>query len=332
MANTMNSKLNLRATGPLKAIPLKKQLLPKNLSDRLMEGSVNSFFRGSSGTFLLQEVPIDGFKIGFHTFFMGSPVVAELSYHAPCVVIQYLLDATKCTYDGMDGIPFFESDQSFLYFLPVGHTVRLHLLAGEQSFFQVQFPVTLLEKLPLANLEMVTRINKRLPYFSSSIMISKKIRSIIGMLLNNARQKEPSVFYLNHRCLDLLRRFTVDHDVQLQLQSWADRKQPELDKFRDEVIQHLSDPDLLRSMLPILVKKMKVSVYQFKKISDQAFGMSLAAFIRTKRMEKAMELLTKTDTMIGDIGSTVGYVEFSSFSRAFTKHFGNPPSFYRPVK
>jgi AraC-like DNA-binding protein len=61
-------------------------------------------------------------------------------------------------------------------------------------------------------------------------------------------------------------------------------------------------------------------------------GETFGSFIERERMKRAFALLTdptSADMRIGDIASSVGYAEHSSFDRAFRRFFGDSPSSVR---
>lgn len=51
----------------------------------------------------------------------------------------------------------------------------------------------------------------------------------------------------------------------------------------------------------------------------------IAAFIKTKRLSKAKELLQTTDMSIAEIADSVGFSDYNYFLRTFKKHFGISP-------
>ena len=65
--------------------------------------------------------------------------------------------------------------------------------------------------------------------------------------------------------------------------------------------------------------------YLFK----QATGLALGQVLTEKRLQKAAQLLAKTNMSIKEIASAVGYEHSSSFTRAFEKRFDQPPRRYR---
>jgi AraC-like DNA-binding protein len=58
-------------------------------------------------------------------------------------------------------------------------------------------------------------------------------------------------------------------------------------------------------------------------------GMSPLQYITQVRMDKAAELLDSTSASIAEIAYSIGYINPFSFTRAFAKYAGMPPSAYR---
>ena len=54
------------------------------------------------------------------------------------------------------------------------------------------------------------------------------------------------------------------------------------------------------------------------------------AYIKLRRLEEARRLVEAGTHPVGDIAMLVGYENFGSFSTAFKKHFGRPPSSFQP--
>ena len=57
----------------------------------------------------------------------------------------------------------------------------------------------------------------------------------------------------------------------------------------------------------------------------QITGLTISEYLRSKRMEKAIELLEKGDMRIDDIAASVGYQSPANFYKAFGKTFGLTP-------
>jgi len=65
--------------------------------------------------------------------------------------------------------------------------------------------------------------------------------------------------------------------------------------------------------------------YLFK----QATGLALGQVLTERRLQRAAELLAKTNMSIKEIACAVGYEHSSSFTRAFEKRFEQAPRRYR---
>lgn len=61
-------------------------------------------------------------------------------------------------------------------------------------------------------------------------------------------------------------------------------------------------------------------------------GTSPYSYIKTRRLEEARRLIASGTHPVGDVAALVGYENFASFSTAFKKHFGKPPSAFRPKR
>jgi AraC-like DNA-binding protein len=60
-----------------------------------------------------------------------------------------------------------------------------------------------------------------------------------------------------------------------------------------------------------------------------AYGESPYAYLRTRRIERAMALLRRGDLSVTDVCYAVGCASLGTFSRRFTELVGVPPSVYR---
>jgi AraC family transcriptional regulator len=71
------------------------------------------------------------------------------------------------------------------------------------------------------------------------------------------------------------------------------------------------------------------SPYHFHRIFRAAVGETPAAYIRRKRLQRAAAQLRETDRDITALAVEWGYETPSAFTRAFTEHFGMPPTDFR---
>jgi len=71
---------------------------------------------------------------------------------------------------------------------------------------------------------------------------------------------------------------------------------------------------------------------QFARRFKAAFGVSPVDYLIRRRMERARELLERTDDSLHEIAVAVGYESEFAFNRAFRRHHGTPPGVFRRLQ
>ena len=71
-----------------------------------------------------------------------------------------------------------------------------------------------------------------------------------------------------------------------------------------------------------------MSVSPFKRKFKETYDASPAKWFQRKRLEKARKDLVENHVSPGELYMEAGFENFSSFSQAFKKEFGQPPSHY----
>ncbi|OAV45188.1 AraC family transcriptional regulator [Lewinella sp. 4G2] len=72
-----------------------------------------------------------------------------------------------------------------------------------------------------------------------------------------------------------------------------------------------------------------MSLSTFKRTFRKTYGDAPAGFIRQRRLERAAELLRRTDGRISDVAYDCGFKELAHFSRTFQKVYGVSPTEWR---
>jgi len=81
-----------------------------------------------------------------------------------------------------------------------------------------------------------------------------------------------------------------------------------------------------------LAQKTNLSVSSFKREFKKLYDDSPANYIKTKRLEKAAELLLASDQRISDIAFDCGFNDLANFTKSFHDKFGVSPTHYRTAK
>ena len=100
----------------------------------------------------------------------------------------------------------------------------------------------------------------------------------------------------------------------------------------DELTEYIDENLHEELTLSSLAKKSFYNPSYFSRIFKQRFGMSLSDYVRTKRIEHAMRLLTETELSVDEITARIGYADRSAFYHAFSKHAGMTPAEFRAKK
>jgi AraC family transcriptional activator of mtrCDE len=64
----------------------------------------------------------------------------------------------------------------------------------------------------------------------------------------------------------------------------------------------------------------------------ERMGIAPMQYVAAWRMQKARQLLARTDHPISEVAHRVGYSSESAFNRAFREHFGAPPGRFRRAR
>jgi AraC-like DNA-binding protein len=107
----------------------------------------------------------------------------------------------------------------------------------------------------------------------------------------------------------------------------VDRPVDELiDRATSYLLEHFTSPEL---SLGELAGVLGISPAQLSRRFKAVHGVAPAAYLRRVRLQKARELLTRSDANLQTIAERCGYRSAFYFSRVFTHETGRPPSQYR---
>lgn len=96
-------------------------------------------------------------------------------------------------------------------------------------------------------------------------------------------------------------------------------------RIADHIEQNLTD-DL---SAPALCRAFRISRSQLYLLFRERFDVSVARFVRGRRLQKARVLLETTDRSIADVAVRCGLPDYNYFSKLFKAAFGVSPSQYR---
>ncbi|MDZ7755057.1 response regulator [Rhodohalobacter sp.] len=92
--------------------------------------------------------------------------------------------------------------------------------------------------------------------------------------------------------------------------------------------KHLTDEEFNTDMF---ASSLNMSISQLNRKLNALVDQPAGTFIRSVRLQRAVELLNQTDKTIGEICYEVGFNDQAYFSRVFKKQFGKSPSAFRKL-
>ena len=107
---------------------------------------------------------------------------------------------------------------------------------------------------------------------------------------------------------------TVPDDVRLHLR-----------RARDHADRHYAEPLDLEALAAVA----GMSKYHFQRLFTATYGMSPAAHLSQRRIERAQDLLRATNLTVTEVCMLVGYTSLGSFSTKFRQLVGASPSAYQ---
>lgn len=95
-----------------------------------------------------------------------------------------------------------------------------------------------------------------------------------------------------------------------------------LRRARDHVDRHYDEPLDLASLAAVA----GLSKYHFQRLFTSTYGLSPAAHLSQRRIERAQDLLRATNLTVTEVCTAVGFASLGSFSSRFRELVGCSPS------
>lgn len=117
-------------------------------------------------------------------------------------------------------------------------------------------------------------------------------------------------------------------DIAIDYRSYMQETENVIDKMVKYIEENL-DKNITRADLAQLVY---LNADYMSRMFKEEKGVSLVAYITTRRMEKAKQLLLTTNESIYSIASKTGYVTSSYFAKKFKEYYGVAPAEYKAIR
>ena len=127
---------------------------------------------------------------------------------------------------------------------------------------------------------------------------------------------------------DVILKWFLQKVIEPCLNEWDKKQDEQLMQLVEQVIQYMQSHYMQDISLESCADRINVHSYTLSKTFKQVTGLNFIEYLTGIRMEKAKELLSKTDLRINDIAEKVGY-QPTYFNRIFKKLESLTPSQYR---
>ncbi len=150
--------------------------------------------------------------------------------------------------------------------------------------------------------------------------------SILSELLNNPYQGQAAALLLDAKVLELMASYVnyIESSRGKDVVILSDYDKKAVDEAQRILRTQLKNPPPVAQ----LARQVGLNQNKMQMAFRQLAGVTAAEYLRSYRMEKALEYLAQ-DMLLEEVASRVGYKSASRFSEAFMKTYGALPSHYR---
>ncbi|MDO5135762.1 MAG: AraC family transcriptional regulator [Eubacteriales bacterium] len=159
-----------------------------------------------------------------------------------------------------------------------------------------------------------------------------EVDQIVGQMLAAHKPSWPDFLKRNSLLLLLLSALTEDYRSTIPV------KEIETDRARSaavyvrQAIEYMNNNYGSRLRIGELADYLGVNRCYLSESFKQQVGISPQEYLKKLRMEKAKQLLQRTEFSVSKVASTVGYQDQLAFSKAFRKYSGRSPMKYKEEK
>ena len=100
----------------------------------------------------------------------------------------------------------------------------------------------------------------------------------------------------------------------------------EMNELLVEVVNLIEENLQEKITIPYIAEHVYISSVHLQRLFKQKYGITIAAYIRTKKLQFAVEEIIYTEKKIDEIGYDLEFGHESSFIRSFKREYGVTPS------
>lgn len=228
-------------------------------------------------------------------------------------------------YCSLNGDDVEVDNKSFLLIKP-GDKHQDHLY-NDQSHFVLHFNLQVSDGLKLSNLELIT----------SGIEPKEQVLSIgdgwypldfFYSMKNNYKENDPYVLYVQDSLMDIF-FWNMVRSIPDKYLSQSFKRSFKVRSFSNNLLHVFSDNYNKNLTVGMIANLLNMSKRSLSYYCEDYFNDSPARLFSKYRIEKASELLEKTDLSVKEVSSTIGFDNQFHFTRIFKRFNDISPSEYR---
>lgn len=308
--------------------------VPEHCRRYRIAGAKPVYTEGRFGFYFSQEIKVDDYRIWYYIYSIRQRITLPLIIEIFSAILHYILEGrVTCRIAGISREIEVRQGRYQLSLLTPGLVHEITLEPDLHRSLHIGIPnqplLDLAGQYPHFNtlLHMDQEVNTPVPLFR----INKRIQAVIEEIVICREEKAKEQMYLLERVLGLLNRYLEDTDThrrRLQLE----RSTLNLNDLEAYILAHLEIPDY-KADNPLTLKRLAKSCgmtpTSFHAAYSRHYKMPLDNLVAKLRVEQAMKILKNSSHTVTEIAEMVGYTEKTNLTRAFKRHYGHPPSFYR---
>lgn len=169
-------------------------------------------------------------------------------------------------------------------------------------------------------------------YFTQNLLCSGKYSALQNLMVEMASSffREPQYFSLH--CIGLLNLLAEQLLIHLpySLLDQQERSSREKNIFKmQKILNHIEKHYTEKLLLSDISKLENLSLHYLSHLFKKTLGISFQSYMKQLRFEKALNLLTETDSSILDICIASGFSDIKYLNQLFDEYFGCTPGQYR---
>jgi AraC-like DNA-binding protein len=290
-----------------------------------------SYTTGPFGDVLAQEISGDFYTCWYHQYFIKERTTLPHNNTTPILSLHFMLKGQLDI--ALPGTPprTDHEGQFNLQYVPVA-TYDVQFAEGDYQSFNISFYPEYLEKLQCAYPVLEQLLARAQDNIGGAVnkcpcVIDTRVLTLIKSILQCEEPGEAQKIFLACKVNELLLYALKEVSAVSQVKETqlSQRDIAKIQAVNAYIMQNL-DTHLT---IPELGAKFCIAPTRLSSGFKQLYDTTIMRFILQQRMEKAMQALMEPGCYVGDIYLTVGYQNFSNFTRAFTGYFGHSPLHFR---